>query len=109
MGRDTECDQRVASIPVTQSGPHASVARATTLMTECLVHPVVAHRTNIKEAGKRFRGRSLVAESGLLLAHFVFENTVIHWFIEDGRADRAVSGLSKRSVHGFSLPFKELR
>src|SRR5215831_3751991 len=37
MGRDTECDQRVASIPVSQSGPHACVAGATTLMTECLV------------------------------------------------------------------------
>lgn len=49
MGRDTECDQRIASIPVTQSGPHASVARVTTRMTECLVlvDPPVAHHTNI--------------------------------------------------------------
>src|SRR5215469_1557029 len=37
MGRDTQCDQRVASIPVSQYGPHACVAGATTLMTECLV------------------------------------------------------------------------
>src|ERR1700751_3546019 len=33
MGPDTECDQRLASVPVAQSSPHASVARATTLRT----------------------------------------------------------------------------
>jgi hypothetical protein len=45
MGRDTECDQRVASISVTQSGPYACVAGATMLMTKCLVlvDQAVAH------------------------------------------------------------------
>src|SRR5215470_3348713 len=81
MGRDTECDQRVASIPVSQYGPHACVAGATTLMTECvvLVDQPVAHLRI------------------LLLG-------VVHTPMQS--VTKSAFGLSKRSVHGFLVAFQ---
>jgi hypothetical protein len=60
MGRDTECDQRITSLPVTQSGPSASAA-CTTRRYRCRVafRSSIAKKWEHREHGGRCSARRL--------------------------------------------------